>query len=47
MAVRVVQKFLSDHTDGEVNPLMEAIEPIVAGIICSAVAAGVFLMLLL
>ena len=47
MAARVVQKFVSDHTDGEVNPLMEAMGPNVAGVIGSAVAAGVFLMLLL
>ena len=47
MAARVVQKFVSEHTDGEVNPLMEAMGPNVAGVIGSAVAAGVFLMLLL
>lgn len=47
MAARVVQKFVSDHTDGEVNPLMEAMGPNVAGVIGSAVAAGVFLMLLM
>jgi oxaloacetate decarboxylase beta subunit len=47
MAACVVQKFVSEHTDGEVNPLMEAMGPNVAGIIGSAVAAGVFLMLLL
>ena len=43
MAARVVQKFVSDHTNGEVNPLMEAMGPNVAGVIGSAVAAGVFL----
>ena len=43
MAARVVQKFVSDHTDGEVNPLMEAMGPNVSGVICSAVAAGIFL----
>ena len=47
MAARVVQKFVSEHTDGEVNPLMETMGPNVAGVIGSAVAAGVFLMLLL
>ena len=47
MAARVVQKFVSEHTDGEVNPLMEAMGPNVAGVIGSAVAAGVFLMFLL
>jgi Na+-transporting methylmalonyl-CoA/oxaloacetate decarboxylase beta subunit len=47
MAARVVQKFVSEHTDSEVNPLMEAMGPNVAGVIGSAVAAGVFLMLLL
>lgn len=46
MAARVVQKFVSDETDGEVNPLMPAMGPNVAGVIGSAVAAGVFLMLL-
>ena len=47
MAARVVQKFVSDHTDGKVNPLMPAMGPNVAGVIGSAVAAGVFLMLLM
>lgn len=46
MAARVVQKFVSDHTDGRVNPLMAAMGPNVAGVIGSAVAAGVFLALL-
>ncbi len=46
MAARVVQKFVSDETDGEVNPLMPAMGPNVAGVIGSAVAAGVFLTLL-
>jgi len=46
MAARVVQKFVSDHTDGQVNPLMQAMGPNVAGVIGSAVAAGVFLALL-
>jgi oxaloacetate decarboxylase beta subunit len=46
MAARVVQKFVSDETDGQVNLLMPAMGPNVAGVIGSAVAAGVFLMLL-
>jgi oxaloacetate decarboxylase beta subunit len=46
MAARVVQKFVSDETDGDVNPLMPAMGPNVAGVIGSAVAAGVFLSLL-
>jgi carboxybiotin decarboxylase len=46
MAARVVQKFVSDSTDGRVNPLMQAMGPNVAGVIGSAVAAGVFLSLL-
>jgi oxaloacetate decarboxylase beta subunit len=45
MAARVVQKFVSDHTDGRVNPLMAAMGPNVAGVVGSAVAAGVFLAL--
>lgn len=47
MAARVVQKFVSDATDGQVNPLMPAMGPNVAGVIGSAVAAGVFLAFLL
>lgn len=47
MAARVVQKFVSDETDGRVNPLMPAMGPNVAGVIGSAVAAGIFLTLLL
>lgn len=43
MSARVVQKFVSDETNGEVNPLMAAMGPNVAGVIGSAVAAGVFL----
>jgi carboxybiotin decarboxylase len=43
MAARVVQKFVSEETDGQVNPLMEAMGPNVAGVIGSAVAAGIFL----
>ncbi len=46
MAARVVQKFVSDSTEGRVNPLMQAMGPNVAGVIGSAVAAGVFLSLL-
>jgi len=46
MAARVVQKFVSDETDGDVNPLMAAMGPNVAGVIGSAMAAGVFLTLL-
>ena len=46
MAARVVQKFVSDNTGGRVNPLMQAMGPNVAGVIGSAVAAGVFLSLL-
>jgi oxaloacetate decarboxylase beta subunit len=47
MSARVVQQFVSDQTDGRVNPLMPAMGPNVAGVIGSAVAAGVFLTLLL
>ena len=46
MAARVVQQFVSTETDGRVNPLMPAMGPNVAGVIGSAVAAGVFLTLL-
>ncbi len=46
MSARVVQKFVSEETDGKVNPLMAAMGPNVAGVIGSAVAAGVFLALL-
>jgi oxaloacetate decarboxylase beta subunit len=46
MAARVVQDFVSTETDGKVNPLMAAMGPNVAGVIGSAVAAGVFLALL-
>ena len=46
MAARVVQKFVHDETNGKVNPLMPAMGPNVAGVIGSAVAAGVFLTLL-
>ncbi len=46
MSARVVQNFVSENTDGKVNPLMPAMGPNVAGVIGSAVAAGVFLTLL-
>jgi oxaloacetate decarboxylase beta subunit len=46
MSARVVQDFVSHETDGRVNPLMAAMGPNVAGVIGSAVAAGVFLALL-
>jgi carboxybiotin decarboxylase len=46
MSARVVQDFVSRHTDGKVNPLMAAMGPNVAGVIGTAVAAGVFLTLL-
>jgi oxaloacetate decarboxylase beta subunit len=45
MAARVVQTFVSGSTGGKVNPLMAAMGPNVAGVIGSAVAAGVFLQL--
>lgn len=45
MAARVVQTFVSTETGGKVNPLMAAMGPNVAGVIGSAVAAGVFLQL--
>ncbi len=46
MAARVVQQFVSEKTEGRVNPLMPAMGPNVAGVIGSAIAAGVFLTLL-
>jgi oxaloacetate decarboxylase beta subunit len=46
MSARVVQRFVSEHTEGRVNPLMAAMGPNVAGVIGSAVAAGMFLALL-
>ena len=46
MAARVVQQFVSQETGGRVNPIMPAMGPNVAGVIGSAVAAGVFLTLL-
>lgn len=45
MASRVVQNFVANDTGGRVNPLMAAMGPNVAGVIGSAVAAGVFLAL--
>ncbi|MCB2155666.1 sodium ion-translocating decarboxylase subunit beta [bacterium] len=46
MAARVVQNYVHNKTEGRVNPLMAAMGPNVAGVIGSAVAAGVFLALL-
>jgi Na+-transporting methylmalonyl-CoA/oxaloacetate decarboxylase beta subunit len=46
MSARVVQDFVARHTNGKVNPLMPAMGPNVAGVIGTAVAAGVFLALL-
>jgi carboxybiotin decarboxylase len=43
MSARVVQQFVSTETKGRVNPLMAAMGPNVAGVVGSAVAAGVFL----
>jgi oxaloacetate decarboxylase beta subunit len=45
MSARVVQQFVSTETNGRVNPLMPAMGPNVAGVIGSAVAAGVFLIM--
>jgi carboxybiotin decarboxylase len=46
MSARVVQQFVSAETGGRVNPLMPAMGPNVAGVVGSAVTAGVFLALL-
>jgi len=46
MSARVVQSFVAKHTNGRVNPLMAAMGPNVAGVIGSAVTAGVFLAIL-
>jgi len=46
MSARVVQHVVSKETNGRVNPLMAAMGPNVAGVIGSAVTAGVFLALL-
>ena len=46
MAARVVQDFVAKHSDGKVHLLMPAMGPNVAGVVGSAVAAGVFLTLL-
>jgi carboxybiotin decarboxylase len=46
MSARVVQQFVADETRGRVNPLMPAMGPNVAGVVGSAVTAGVFLALL-
>lgn len=44
MSARVVQQFVSQETDGRVNPLMPAMGPNVAGVIGSAVAAGIMIL---
>lgn len=46
MSARVVQTFVSNATNGKVNPLMPAMGPNVAGVIGTAVAAGAFISLL-
>jgi oxaloacetate decarboxylase beta subunit len=46
MSARVVQDFVSRETAGRVNPLMAAMGPNVAGVLGTAVAAGVFIALL-
>ena len=46
MSARIVQQFVSQETDGEVNPLMPAMGPHVSGVIGSAVVAGVFVSML-
>lgn len=46
MSARVVQRFVSEATQGRVNPLMAAMGPNVAGVIGSAVSAGIFLAML-
>jgi hypothetical protein len=46
MSARVVQVFASDATSGKVNLLMPAMGPNVAGVIGTAIAAGVFLTML-
>jgi carboxybiotin decarboxylase len=46
MSARVVQQFVSGETRGRVNPLMPAMGPNVAGVVGSALTAGVFLALL-
>jgi carboxybiotin decarboxylase len=46
MSARVVQRLVSEETGGRVNPLMAAMGPNVAGVVGSAVTAGVFLALL-
>lgn len=46
MSARVVQDFVAKASDGKVNLLMPAMGPNVAGVIGTAVAAGVFLALL-
>jgi sodium ion-translocating decarboxylase beta subunit len=46
MSARVVQTFVSNATNGKVNPLMPAMGPNVAGVIGTAVAAGAFITML-
>ena len=46
MAARVVRDSVSCKTDGQINLLIAAMGPNVAGVIGSAVAAGGFLALL-
>jgi carboxybiotin decarboxylase len=46
MSARVVQQYVAAQTRGRVNPLMPAMGPNVAGVVGSAVTAGVFLALL-
>lgn len=46
MSARVVQKFVSEETGGRVNPLYAAMGPNVAGVVGTAMAAGIFLALL-
>jgi oxaloacetate decarboxylase beta subunit len=46
MAARVVQDVVAEETNGRVNLLMAAMGPNVAGVIGTAIAAGVFLAVL-
>lgn len=46
MAARVVLQFVSDETDGKVNAPMPVMGPNIVGVLGSAVAVGVFLMML-
>jgi oxaloacetate decarboxylase beta subunit len=47
MSARVVEQFVSQETDGRVNPLMPAMGPNIAGVIGSAATAGALLMMLM